>query len=95
MHNPPVQNQHERRCDVPREQIDRNPLPGVAEHVGKIISDLAAILMGKEAIGGTESLIEGMVSWKSILGLILGLVLLAALIFFDWRTLLQRHRLRL
>ena len=63
--------------------------------VGKMISDLAAILLGKEAVGGTEELLSGMVSWKSIAGLGLGLLLLFALLFFDWRTLLQRHRLRL
>jgi membrane protein YqaA with SNARE-associated domain len=63
--------------------------------VGKMISDLAAILLGKEAVGGTEALLDGMVSWKSITGLVLGLLLLFALIFFDWRSLLQHHRLRL
>jgi uncharacterized membrane protein YdjX (TVP38/TMEM64 family) len=63
--------------------------------VGKMISDLAAIFLGKEAVSGTEDLLSGMVSWKSIVGLILGLLLLAALLFFDWRSLLQRHKLRL
>jgi membrane protein DedA with SNARE-associated domain len=63
--------------------------------VGKLISDTLAVLMGREAVGGTDELINGMVSWKSVVGLVLGLALLFALIFFDWRSLLQRHRLRL
>jgi uncharacterized membrane protein YdjX (TVP38/TMEM64 family) len=63
--------------------------------LGKLISDTAAVLMGQQAVGGTEDLVEGMVSWKSIVGLVLGVLLLLALLFFDWRTLLQRHRLRL
>ncbi len=63
--------------------------------IGKLISDTVAVLMGKEAVGGTEDLLEGMISWKSIVGLILGVLLLLALLFFDWRSLLQRHRLRL
>lgn len=63
--------------------------------LGKLISDTVAVLMGKEAVGGTEELLEGMISWKSIVGLVLGLLLLLALLFFDWRSLLQRHRLRL
>src|SRR6185295_13228326 len=63
--------------------------------IGKLASDTAAILMGKEALGSTEDIVEGMVSWKSIVGLVLGLLLLAALLFFDWRSLLQRHKLRL
>ncbi len=62
---------------------------------GKLISDTAAVLMGKEAVGGAGDLAAGMVSWKSILGLVLGVLLLLALLFFDWRNLLQRHRLRL
>jgi uncharacterized membrane protein YdjX (TVP38/TMEM64 family) len=63
--------------------------------LGKLISDTAAILMGKEAVGGTEDLLAGIGSWKSIAGLFLGALLLFALLFSDWRTLLQRHRLRL
>ena len=63
--------------------------------VGKLISDLAAILLGKEAVGGTEELLSGMVSWKSIAGLLVGLLLLFALLFVDWRSLLQHHRFRL
>jgi hypothetical protein len=62
---------------------------------GKLISDTAAVLMGKEAVGGAGDLVTGMISWKSILGLVLGVLLLLALLFFDWRSLLQRHRLRL
>jgi len=63
--------------------------------VGKLASDTAAILMGKEALGSTEDIVNGLVSWKSIVGLVVGLLLLFALLFFDWRSLLQRHRLRL
>jgi len=63
--------------------------------LGKLISDTAAVLMGQQAVGGTEDLVEGMVSWKSLAGLVLGVLLLLALLFFDWRSLLQRHRLRL
>ena len=62
---------------------------------GKLISDTAAVLMGNEAVGGAEDLVAGMVSWKSIVGLVLGVLLLLALLFFDWRSLLQHHRLRL
>jgi len=62
---------------------------------GKLVSDTIAVLMGNEAVGGAGDLVEGMVSWKSIVGLALGVLLLLALLFFDWRSLLQRHRLRL
>jgi len=63
--------------------------------VGKLISDTVAVLMGNEAVGGAGDLVAGMVSWKSIVGLVLGVLLLLALLFFDWRSLLQRRRVRL
>ena len=63
--------------------------------VGKIISDTAAVFMGRSAVGSADDLVEGMFSAKSIVGLVLGLALLFALLFVDWRSLLQRHRFRL
>jgi len=63
--------------------------------VGKLASDTAAVFMGKTAVGSADELVEGMISWKSAAGLALGLALLFALLFFDWRSLLQRHKLRL
>lgn len=62
--------------------------------LGKLVSDAAAVWMAKGALSSTDDLVDGMVSAKSIAGLIVGLLLLFALFFFDWRTLLQRHRLR-
>ncbi len=63
--------------------------------VGKFISDTLAVFMGKYAAENTENLLHGMVNWKSIVGLALGILLIAALLFIDWRTLLQQKRLKL
>lgn len=63
--------------------------------VGKFISDTAAVLMGKYAAENTQKLLHGMVDWKSITGLILGLILIAALLFIDWRTLLEHKKFKL
>jgi uncharacterized membrane protein YdjX (TVP38/TMEM64 family) len=63
--------------------------------VGKFASDTAAVVMGKTAVTNFEGLLQGLVSWKSIAGLALGLLLIFALLFVDWRTLLQRKKLRL
>ncbi len=63
--------------------------------VGKFASDTAAVVMGKTAVANFEELIQGMLSWKSIAGLALGLLLIFALLFVDWRTLLQHKKLRL
>jgi membrane protein DedA with SNARE-associated domain len=62
--------------------------------VGKLLSDTVAVLPGKEAVANVEDLMEGMVSWKSVAGLAVGLGLLFRLFFFDWRTLLQLKQLR-
>lgn len=62
--------------------------------IGKFISDAAAVFMGEYAVKNTQDLVHGMVNWKSIAGLILGLLLVAALLFVDWRTLLQQKKLK-
>ena len=63
--------------------------------VGKLISDTVAVFMGKYAAENTENLLKGMINWKSIVGLIVGLLLIFALLFIDWRTLLQHRKFKL
>ena len=63
--------------------------------IGKFASDLTAVWLGKYAAENTERLLEGIISWKSITGMIVGLLLVCALIFVDWRTLLINKKLRL
>ena len=63
--------------------------------VGKFISDTVAVLMGKYAAENTQRLIHGMVNWKSITGLVIGLLLLCTLLFIDWRSLLQKKKFKL
>jgi membrane protein DedA with SNARE-associated domain len=63
--------------------------------VGKVISDTLAVLLGEYAAKNTEDLIHGMVSWKSITGFTLGLLLVFALLFIDWRTLIQQKKLKI
>jgi membrane protein DedA with SNARE-associated domain len=63
--------------------------------VGKVISDTAAVFLGKFAAENAASLTEGLVSWKSIAGFAGGLLLVLALLFIDWRTLLEKKKLTL
>ena len=63
--------------------------------VGKFASDTVAVLIGRYAAENTEALLKGIVDWKSIVGLVLGLLLLFALLFIDWRTLLQKKKFTL
>jgi len=63
--------------------------------LGKFISDSAAVLMGNQAVRTFGDLYHGLVTWKSMTGLGVGVLLLFALLAVDWRALLQRKELRL
>jgi membrane protein DedA with SNARE-associated domain len=62
--------------------------------VGKFTSDSIAVFTGKFATENTESLLQGMLSWKSIAGLLVGVIFLFLLVFIDWRSLIQKKQLR-
>ena len=68
-------------------------LPGFV--IGKIISDTVTVLLGDYAAKNAIDIAQGMVSAKSIVGFSLGLLLVLALLFIDWRTLLQKKKLKL
>jgi membrane protein YqaA with SNARE-associated domain len=68
-------------------------LPGFI--LGKLFSDTVAVLTGKYAAQNTESLVHGIVSWKSIAGFVLGLLLVFVFVFVDWRTLIQKKKFAL
>ncbi len=63
--------------------------------IGKFTSDTIALHVGKYAAENTESIIENLLSWKSIASLILGLIMLFALFFINWRTLIQTNKFKL
>ena len=68
-------------------------LPGFV--IGKIISDTVTVLLGDYAAKNAVDIAQGMVSAKSIVGFSLGLLFVLALLFIDWRTLLQKKKLKL
>ena len=63
--------------------------------IGKVVSDTAAVLMGKYAAENTRNLVQGVLSWKSIAGLVVGVLLIFCIFFIDWRTLIQQKKFRL
>jgi membrane protein YqaA with SNARE-associated domain len=63
--------------------------------VGKFTSDAITVHIGKYASEHAGSMIEGALSWKSIASLALGLILISALLFIDWRTLIQKKKFQL
>ena len=62
--------------------------------VGKFTSDSIAVFMGKYTAENANMILQSMLSWKSIAVLLVALLLLGALLFIDWRSLLREKKLR-
>ncbi len=60
--------------------------------VGKFTSDAISVHLGKYVSENAESIIAGGFSWKPVSSLILGLVFLSAILFIDWRSLIQKKK---
>jgi membrane protein DedA with SNARE-associated domain len=60
--------------------------------IGKFTSDTIAVSMGKYASENLDKLREDLFSWQTICGLLGSLLLLCALLFIDWRTLIQKKK---
>jgi membrane protein YqaA with SNARE-associated domain len=63
--------------------------------VGKFISDSVAVHLGKFASKNFDGIINASLSWKSITGLVVGLLLICALLFIDWFSLLEKKKFKL
>lgn len=63
--------------------------------IGKFISDSIVVSFGRYATLNAESLLKGAVSWQSVTSLCLGLTLLSAVLFIDWRSLIQKKKFKL
>ena len=63
--------------------------------IGKFISDSIAIHLGKVASENFQDMIHAAFSWKSIASLLLGILLIATLLFVDWLSLLQKKEFKL
>jgi membrane protein DedA with SNARE-associated domain len=60
--------------------------------VGKFTSDAITVHLGKYVSENAESIIKGGMSWKSIASLLLGIVFLCAILFVEWRSLIQKKK---
>ncbi len=63
--------------------------------IGKFISDAITVHLGKFASDYAKSTLENVFSWKSIGSIIFGLILICALLFIDWRSVIQKKKFRL
>jgi membrane protein YqaA with SNARE-associated domain len=61
--------------------------------VGKFTSDAITVHLGKYASENTASIMAAGFSWKSISSLVIGALLLMAVLFIDWRTLIKHKKL--
>jgi membrane protein YqaA with SNARE-associated domain len=62
--------------------------------LGRLITDGVMVYTGKYAAENISRLFEGGPSWKTILTLVAGLLVIGGFLFIDWRALLERHQLR-
>lgn len=63
--------------------------------VGKFISDMMMVYAGKYAAENAVDIANGLLSWKTILGASVGLILVCAILFINWSTLLIKKKLQL
>ncbi len=63
--------------------------------VGKFVSDAIMLFTGSYAIHNSVDVVYGTFSWKGITTIVVGLVVLAAFLFLDWRLLLEQRKLRM
>lgn len=63
--------------------------------IGKFTSDSIALHLGKYASENTQSIIDNLFSWQSIVSFSLGLIMIFGLFFINWRTLIQTKKLEL
>ena len=62
--------------------------------IGKFASDVMMIYAGRGAIRGVGDILKGQASPKGLIMSALGILLIGAVLFIDWRELLQRKRLK-
>ena len=63
--------------------------------IGKFISDAVTVHLGKYASEHTKNILEQASSWKSITSLVAGFLLICALLFIDWRSLIQKKKFQM
>ena len=63
--------------------------------VGKFTSDAITVHLGKYAADNVTSIMESAFSLKSVASMVFGLLLVCAVVFIDWRSLIQQKKLKI
>ena len=60
--------------------------------VGKFLSDAIMVFTGDFVAHNVVSITQGFLSWKALLGTVLGLIIICLFLFTNWRKLLQEKK---
>lgn len=60
--------------------------------VGKFTSDAITVHLGNYVTENAENFINGSESWKAVLSLAIGTLFLCAILFINWRALIQKKK---
>ncbi|MBK6990052.1 MAG: hypothetical protein IPH33_18465 [Bacteroidetes bacterium] len=60
---------------------------------GNLSATRLQYFLGKYATENSKAIFENVLTWKSTLSLAVGLIMIGALLFIDWRTLIQKNKL--
>jgi membrane protein YqaA with SNARE-associated domain len=63
--------------------------------IGKFLSDLLMVFTGDYVANNTASFLKGFLTWNSLSGIALGILILSMLLFIDWRKLLIEKKVSL
>lgn len=63
--------------------------------IGKFISDAIAVHLGKFASESIDDILKDAFSWSSLISLGIGLLFIAALLFIDWFSLIEKKKFKL
>jgi membrane protein YqaA with SNARE-associated domain len=61
--------------------------------LGRLITDGVLVFSGKYASANLSELLHGEASWKTVLTLAAGLVVIGGFLFIDWRCLLEKRKI--
>lgn len=62
--------------------------------LGRLITDGVMVFSGKYATANISELFRGQASWKTAVVVLAGLVVIGGFLFIDWRSLLEKRKLR-
>lgn len=63
--------------------------------VGKFTSDMIMVLTGDYLATNATAIAAGFLTWKTISGTLLGIIIISVFLFIDWRVLLQEKKFRI